>query len=614
MTLARVGQLETVTRVADAGSPLPRRIDELAQDRLPVALDLSVSRALPTSREVVVLRRVDVDVVLDPSGSARRDEITDQWAEAAGASVAAIATRADDRDVVRFADEATFVAHFVRDLLVGRAWETWYYGAFAPLRDLAIGAAVARVLADHAHVLGAILRILGREGKLEHALATLRPEEAELVWVSALSHGPQPLDAAAALPIAATALRIASRLRVLREPTREPAALAASHERWAPQPLEWSSRAALADAVCGALAELARVGILMPLRPGVRERAALAVSDLDWLDRERLVAGIVSLLEADIRADPKKYDADTEALRRSVDAAVRESGLQLAGEPADNAVIQMRVLAALAELEPKLADHPGAAAEIQRVLAQAVHRAAHEPVSASRATVLTDQVRATDLAWHRCEAAGGLLLARALDDTRLAGLASKLGVPAPGLTSDPEGALLLSVELAVAGSAGVRPDGRLDPGLLALLAREDALSVTELATAWSSTSVSNHRTFRTELTKLAAGQRLDRPQPLPDLCHPAIPGLARGTTARAAHLVILAWSRWLPGLGNSTLAFLLEQLLRRGGSVRIADDSVRVVLDPRPLDVVLELAGYFEPLEGVRRPGGPTLLITREQT
>ena len=105
--------------------------------------------------------------------------------------------------------------------------------------------------------------------------------------------------------------------------------------------------------------------------------------------------------------------------------------------------------------------------------------------------------------------------------------------------------------------------------------------------------------------------RLGLPAEVPECRHPSLPGLARGTVARAAHLALMAWARWLPGLADSTPLFLLGQLLRRGGSVSVASDAVRVVLDPRPLDVVVELAGYLEPLERVPWLGQRSLELAR---
>jgi hypothetical protein len=76
----------------------------------------------------------------------------------------------------------------------------------------------------------------------------------------------------------------------------------------------------------------------------------------------------------------------------------------------------------------------------------------------------------------------------------------------------------------------------------------------------------------------------------------------------------MAWARWLQGLSGSTTPYLLAQLLRRGGSVSVGADAILAVVDPRPLDVVIELAGCFEPLERVPWLGGRALHITRGAT
>src|SRR5207253_1244172 len=84
MTLTRVGRLDTLIRASDASSPLAGRLDEVARERLPAALAISLARTLPTSREVLVLRRVDVDLELEAGAPAEPDEIAARWAEAAG--------------------------------------------------------------------------------------------------------------------------------------------------------------------------------------------------------------------------------------------------------------------------------------------------------------------------------------------------------------------------------------------------------------------------------------------------------------------------------------------------------------------------------------------------
>ena len=65
----------------------------------------------------------------------------------------------------------------------------------------------------------------------------------------------------------------------------------------------------------------------------------------------------------------------------------------------------------------------------------------------------------------------------------------------------------------------------------------------------------------------------------------------------AANSTVRAWARWLKGVGSSSTAYLIEQFVRRPGRLFPDGDSLLVELEPRPLDVVLEVSGYLEPIE-----------------
>lgn len=81
------------------------------------------------------------------------------------------------------------------------------------------------------------------------------------------------------------------------------------------------------------------------------------------------------------------------------------------------------------------------------------------------------------------------------------------------------------------------------------------------------------------------------------------PGLATFTAAITACAVLRAFRRWLPGFSDSSVPFLLTNMLRRPGRVVVNAREVTVELDSLPHDPVLDLAGYFEPVEPI--PGGP---------
>jgi hypothetical protein len=60
------------------------------------------------------------------------------------------------------------------------------------------------------------------------------------------------------------------------------------------------------------------------------------------------------------------------------------------------------------------------------------------------------------------------------------------------------------------------------------------------------------------------------------------------------------WVRWLHNFSASSVPYLLAQFIRRSGTLIHRDDELVVLLAPQPTDVLLEMAGYFDPL--VRLP------------
>jgi hypothetical protein len=85
--------------------------------------------------------------------------------------------------------------------------------------------------------------------------------------------------------------------------------------------------------------------------------------------------------------------------------------------------------------------------------------------------------------------------------------------------------------------------------------------------------------------------------PLPDL----IPAYL------VAFGLLRLWARWLRQFSESRIPYLLEQFIRRPGRLYSGAGGVWVELESRPLDIVVELAGYMAPLEGVPWLGGRTI-------
>jgi hypothetical protein len=71
------------------------------------------------------------------------------------------------------------------------------------------------------------------------------------------------------------------------------------------------------------------------------------------------------------------------------------------------------------------------------------------------------------------------------------------------------------------------------------------------------------------------------------------------TLALYAAGLVRVWARWLRNLGGSSLPYLLQHFVRRPGRVCRDDEGFRIELEPRPLDVVLQLSDYLAPLASV---------------
>lgn len=83
------------------------------------------------------------------------------------------------------------------------------------------------------------------------------------------------------------------------------------------------------------------------------------------------------------------------------------------------------------------------------------------------------------------------------------------------------------------------------------------------------------------------------------------------TIATLAISVLRVWARWLGHFADSTAPYLLDRFVRRPGYLDVTDDSLVVTLEPRPLDLVVEKAGYMDVLAAVPWLGDRRLRFAR---
>jgi hypothetical protein len=121
-----------------------------------------------------------------------------------------------------------------------------------------------------------------------------------------------------------------------------------------------------------------------------------------------------------------------------------------------------------------------------------------------------------------------------------------------------------------------------------LLAGTDApASAPVLASAWEAVPEGAHADWRRAIDELAAAHHV---APLSD---------AADVLDATAEAVVRIWARWLRGFERSSVQYLLDELVLRPGVVTIDPQRVTVELARRPLDTLLEVAGYLRPIEAL---------------
>ncbi len=144
LNIHRLRSLYLVPSDHPAPDAIRSKLDNVARRKFGDAIASALSRALPDSTAGVWLIRsltLNVDLNLDAS----EDRLAEIWARQAAVSVAMVLQdNAKADQVLHFASSAAHLAHFLRDLADGSAWDKWYYRKFDGLRSLPLSPSTTR--------------------------------------------------------------------------------------------------------------------------------------------------------------------------------------------------------------------------------------------------------------------------------------------------------------------------------------------------------------------------------------------------------------------------------------------------------------------------------------
>jgi hypothetical protein len=622
--------METQPQGLLAASVLEARVRRVALD----AYESTLETVFANDPAVYVVRRLDVKLAMQVAAEPSAPALASGWGARMGAEVArAIYAATESANIVRFEDQADFIAHFLSDLLRDLAWQRWCYGAFARFRHTPRRVAVLAVLREEPLLLARVFRWLARLGSLREVLDLIDDEGAAALWREAVRPPVREPEPAEFLPFVRAALQIVGSLGLWSGSPLDERELLSAFAATRPPPAVWIDRRALASVVSSIVRLTERRGhIAIPHEDEFRERwsenAAELARTLDWFDLDWLG----QTLAVPSRRSPPAAQAAPNArpsgptpnqarllsrLRQMVVAAV----VPLDRAHPESEANALRLFAALAAAEPETAAHPATPSILKVLLAAwaAVERAA-DPIAAldelragrvpspspdtaserpvplvptsSLGTAAADVVHelmahspirlrapAADAVHTAC--AGLFLLVRAITEARIAPPAPvlfALGVQWSGVR-DADPGLGFWSGLAAPEPAALVLD-RLDPAVFdPLLARVRSI-LDSRASIDPGSAVSAE--FASEATAaLTEGWPSDIPRP--------------DSIAALAVVLLRLWSRWLRGFAQSSAPYLLRQFIRRRGRIAARPNEIEVILRPAQLDVVLEMSGYLAP-------------------
>lgn len=588
---------------------------------------------------VYVLRRLHVPLLLHTSQTPAEKQLAAVWASnICKGVIESISIEGNSDNVARFDSEAEYIAHFVADLIGDRAWLRWYYGAFSKYRTVSKLEATTQLLIENRPQLNEIFRCLARLGCLRAVLDMLDSRASAKLWSEAIQPQARAPNPSEFRIVVQSAFLIASWLKI--EWADDQEKTLASYLASRPPLPDWTDRRSLSSAVLNVL----RFGVqdrMLILRSSIPDvvfptelRSSLDWLDVPWLEaqlrlwlvdsqagapvslpqgssRTALSSKLQRLLErlrellcsGALTLDSKRPDAESNALRIYAAISVAESN----GQPdASTANIIGRILTAwrlllrsttplalLQELreggvEEWLRNASAADAEAMRSIAR-LGAAVADVLSALQTSSLEDSLREAQSIQSSC--AGLFLLVRAVEEARLPQIAK-----ANDVALEP---ILLALGLMWSGPIALQDD-KMDSGLaLWCGAKDSPLPPDIMGTITESSCIKIHEAVlglwreRVAIESALAVEDFVLDQWCTELVQP-LPTALRLNPALSITAVYLLrlWAWWLPGVGSSSVPYLLNNLARRSGSIEVSARRVRVRLRPAPLDIVLEMSGY----------------------
>src|SRR5260370_2404117 len=297
----RIAHLRSHFRVVSAPVAAPgmaARLDKVLHERLTTSYEEALGKAFAGDDAVYVVRRVEAKTTLLVTPETPDGWIATRWAKhLAGAVVRTIAGDANAANVVRFENQADYIAQYLIAHLNGDACDLWFFDAFDELSQPGNGHSINQALLDNVEYLPAVLAYVFRSGELDSLLASLDTETKRALWP--IETKPR-TDRETIRLFFSEAFRLVDEINCWMRRRPEADDLLEDYLDSAPLSVDWRDARALADSVFKVLRFLFARGYLRQSEEEDKgQYLALvkqALAGIYWLDREWLESSLIELL------------------------------------------------------------------------------------------------------------------------------------------------------------------------------------------------------------------------------------------------------------------------------------------------------------------------------
>ncbi len=169
----------TVASTSPNSAAVQRRLDHVAMNLLSNALETQLENSSEDEELICFVEQMATALTIDLAKLDDR-QIATTWAKTLQQGIAKTLNQGGN-GVIVFRNRGEFLAGFLSDLMVGQAWNCWYYQEFWELRSLSSSQAILSVLTADSDSGREALLMLTQQGQLNHLLVILSDAEVDAI-------------------------------------------------------------------------------------------------------------------------------------------------------------------------------------------------------------------------------------------------------------------------------------------------------------------------------------------------------------------------------------------------------------------------------------------------